>query len=137
MCALYYPPVRMSRVPPSHDPVSGQASPLYRLRPPSHQVARVCDIRSADSTAEAQGSFPNCSGLFRTPSLYLGLHDRFKGNMRRYVLEQVLGDRGAGDVFVEGNQPDGAGDVQLPRLGTDCRQPNFEQFRDRREEGLW
>ena len=109
---------------------SCEAPLLYRICPTSNEAASSCDVCSLGSPSTVESSLSLGSWLLRTPAVYFCIYDLLKSHVRRHLLEQVLVYSGAGHVHVEGDQPDGAGDVQLPGLGAHGRRSYSLEFRE-------
>ena len=126
----------MSRVTPDILGLNNQTPKFYRLRPPSNEAPQLRHFRCLGSLATAQSPLPYRPRLLRTSSLYLCLHDRLKGHLRRHLFEQIVEHSRAGDVPAEGDKPDGAGNVPVLGLGVERRAIHPEGVRGHGQEGL-
>jgi hypothetical protein len=114
---VHNPSLRMSRVPTYIFGLKYQAPSLYCLRFAPDEATPICYFRISSLTPMTESSFPYGSRILGPSTIHLRLHDRLQGHLRRHVFEQVVEYSWAGDVSVAGNQPDGEGDVSIPRLG--------------------
>ena len=116
---IHHSPFRLPRATPDLVGFDREAPIFHRLRPSSHEVASISDVCVAGSSPTIKGSFSNRAGLVGPSIVCLGFHASEQGDLRRHLLEQVMVDRRPGYVPVEGDQPDGEGDVSVFGVGAE------------------
>lgn len=109
---------------------------FHCLRPPSDSPSRLRDFRRPLSPPEAEGSLPCCPGLIGSPSIYFCFYACLKSHLRRYLLQQILVHSRPRHVRPPGDQPDGAGDVQLSRVAAERRAESATVVRGQGAAGL-
>lgn len=97
--------------PLDHNLPSLRSSHTLSIVPASHPLSRT----ALSFTLPPQRSFPRHTRFKRPPPFYLGLHDHLQGHMRQRLVARCR----PGDVFVPGDQPDGAQHVQLLGMGAE------------------
>ena len=110
--------------------------PVHCICSTPNAVALCCNVYGAISPLEAQGPVSCCERLFWASIIYLCIHDREQGRLRRYVFQQELDRCWTGDVFSQGDQPDGKGDVWVSRVASERRSRRSRFLRDSRSQGL-
>lgn len=89
---------------------------LCRLCLASNTPSQHCHLRRPTPSPALKDSIPRRPRVIRPPIIHQRIHDRIQGHLRRHLLESVMGHRSPEDVCFEGDQPDGEGDVRLPRV---------------------
>lgn len=136
MRQVHHPSVCVSRVSPIFIQLDSEAAPFHSLCAPQDKASSFRDLRRSRSSAASQGPFSDRSGIVGTPVIHICVHARFQGHMRRYVFEQVVVHRRSGDVPASGDQPDGEGDVSVPRVGVERRSCHPPRLRRHDSKGL-
>ena len=121
MWQVHHPSFCLPRVPPVIVQFDDQTTTFHSLCTPQDQAPSLSHVRRTRPLAATEGAIPDCSGIVRSPPLYIGLHARIQGHLRRHVLQQIVVYRCPRHVPVAGDQPDGAGDVPVPRVGAKRR----------------
>ena len=127
-CQIHNPSVCLSWLPSFRNAQSCQTSLLCCVCSAPNKASSIRHFRCSRSPTSAKSSISFCSRVVWASSVYLCLYDLLESDVRRYVLEQVVVYSGSRDVYIAGDQSDGEGDVQLPRLGADSRWTNPVQF---------
>ncbi|KIO16045.1 hypothetical protein M407DRAFT_233941 [Tulasnella calospora MUT 4182] len=82
-------------------PVSAYPCRIHCLRPPSHPPRVLHNLLQPLFTFSSQRPFSRCMRFKRSPSLHIGFYDRFQGDLRRHLLQQVVVQRRPGDGFTQ------------------------------------
>ena len=136
MRAFYHAPLCVPGVPPFLVQLDSQATPFHSVRPAQDQAPCFSDIRRSRPFAASEGSFSDRSGIFGSPVICIGLYARLQGHLRRHLLQQILVHRRSRDVPTSGDQPDGKGDVPVPRVGAQRRSRHAQGIRGHDSQGL-
>ena len=116
---VYHPPFRPPRATPVLVCFDCEAPVFHRLRSPSHEIAPLSDVCVTRPSPATKYPFSNRTGLVGSSIICLDPHAGEQGDLRRHLLEQVMVDRRPGYVSVEGDQPDGEGDMSVFGVGVE------------------
>lgn len=136
MRTFHHTPVCLPRVSPILIQLDGQITSFHSVCAPQDETPLVCHLCRTSPAPATQSAFSDGSGVVGSPSFHISVHARLKGHLRRHLLQQVVVHRRSGHVPVAGDQPDGAGDVSVPRVGTKRRSQHAPGIRGDDTQGF-
>ena len=109
MRAFYHAPLCVPRVLPFLVQLDSQTTPFHSVRFAQDEAPSLSRLCHSHPLTAAQ--------IFGSLAVCIGLHARLQGHLRRHLLQQIVVHRRSRDVPALGDQPDGKGDMSVPRVG--------------------